>query len=102
MYIITSKTRSKIQRNDRGKLREELRHRHWEMGLQGMEPLKGQNEIQQLKDIENNKNKIVEQMGQQKEQSAKERSLKRRDELSNKKMNESKIHEFFTKKKSKQ
>lgn len=72
MGISTDGIRDKILEHEPEKLGDELKAKQKELGLRDMVPTHGQDVVQQLKDIENEKNNIVERM-----QMEKERRLKR-------------------------
>ena len=73
--ISTDGVRDRILEHEPEKLHEELRAKEKELGLRDMVPTHKQDVVQQLKDIEAEKNNIVERM-----QMEKERRLKRTEE----------------------
>lgn len=82
-------TREKILRDprERRKVQEEIEARQAEIGLRGMVALKGQDEFQILKDLENNSGKIEDQLAagraarERREKSKKEEARRRRMEM---------------------
>ena len=70
--LSTGDTAKRVMENEPEKLKEELKARQKELGLEGMIPTKNQNVLQQLDDIKNEKNNILDQM-----QKAKEARIKR-------------------------
>lgn len=77
-YIKTDNEKDKIFKNDKNKLREEIKAKQKELGLRNMIPRHNQDEYQQLKDMENEKNHILEQMSQAKEDRIKKQEAERK------------------------
>ena len=78
--IVTDETKQKIFEKDRMKLREQLSYRQQELGLRGMQPLKHQNELQQLEDIKHNASKIEDTMEEAKQRRQQSQRQKRREQ----------------------
>lgn len=68
--IISKETKTKMLKNreDKDKLRQEIKERQAELGLRDMVALRNQDELQQLEDLKKNGNKIKETMEATREQ----------------------------------
>lgn len=65
--LSTSDVANRVFEKEPEKLEHELKARQKELGLDAMKPIHGQNVLQQLDDIKNEKNNIIDVMQQEKE-----------------------------------
>ncbi len=76
--ITTDGTKQRILETEPEKLNEELKEKQKAVGLSNMVPTHNQNTLQQLKDIENEKNNIIERMQMEKEKRLKRTAEERK------------------------
>lgn len=67
VYVSGSDEKRRIAERDADKLRQEIKAKTKELGVREIRPLDNQSEYKQLEDLENNKEKILEEMQELKE-----------------------------------
>lgn len=94
MNIVTSTTKESIKKNDSEKLKQEIKERNKELGLKEIVPLKNQDELRQIDDLEKNSHQIQDQMAAKDEERLLIKKKKLQQRRENNTMSEDRLHKM--------
>lgn len=79
--IFTDDEKKRIAEREKDKLKEEIKARHKELGLENMKPLQGQSEYQQLNDLDAEGRHIQETMKAEEEKRLAKKEKERKERI---------------------